>query len=683
MNAYENFSDIQDYFPQDTETWGQGKVILTTRNTNIQNSSLINHVIQIGELTPMQKQELFTKIMSNEKLQINGNQEVSVFLKHIPPFPLDVSVATYYLKSTNIPYTQYLEKLANYTKETNELHENILKETGEYTKTRYAIITHSLEKIIKIHKDFIDFLLFISLLDSQNIPKSLLDQYKNSSIVDNFIYQLKKHSMLTAQTTSATEPLYAIHRSTQTISLAYLTELLKLNKDSSLLKKIAYILDDYTDKVIEQEDFPKMHIMARHVEKLLEHGLLTSFSKGLLESKLGSIYYFINNDKSKKTIDDSLSTLKMSDLKKYSPEDILKFARSLLHTGAVYTELRHYQEAQDVFEKAINIYRQQGAKNYADLSWALSHLGNVYRRLGDYETAKGYLEESLQLHKQYGIDKKRIARILTYLGSVYRGLGFYQKSVEALEESLAIYNKNYVNDHFRIGWTLTRLGNVYSDIGDFKRAKQYFEKGLLISKKYFPEDHMSMGLTLTYLGNCYRELGEYEKSRGVLEQSLKIHEKYFDKKYRRMAWVSFYLARTYQAQGKHKEAQKLYDKVLETYANYCDKDDIETGGILRNMARTCLEKNRLEEAEAFIARSLKILQSRQHVDAYRSLEALGEIYLKKSLEFDRIKNTQESQLCKAQAQDLFGQALKIAEYHFPENSTHIERIKSKIKNMQK
>lgn len=679
----EDFSDIQKYFPLHIETWGQGKVILTTRNAIIQNNPLISHIISTGELTSKQKLEFFTKIMRGEEPYVTENEEMLAFLEKIPPFPLDISIAAYYLKSTNIPYSQYLEKLENYTKETNIVHENILKETGEYTKTRYAIITHSLEHLQRNHKVFSDLLLFISLLDSQNIPKELLDSYKNSSIVDNFIYHLKKHSLLTAPAlASSLEPIYSIHRSAQMISLSYLIEILKLKKESSLLKEITCVLDDYADKNIEQEDFPKMQITARHIEKMLGHNLLTDFSKGLLESKLGSIYYFINDDKSKKLIDDSLSLLEMSALGNLSSEESLKLARSFLHIGAVYTELRLYKKAQQVLEKAIRTYRQEDTKNHANLSWALSHLANIYRRLGDYETARIHLEESLHLHEQYGIDKKRMARILAYLGSVYRGLGFYQKAIDALEESLAIYNKNYPNNHFRIGWTLTRLGNVYSDLGDFKKAKECFEKGLFISKKYFPEDHQSIGLTLTYLGNCHRELGNYEKSRDVLEQSLKIHEKRFDKKYRRIGWVSFHLGRTYQALGKYEEAHKLYDTVLEIYTNYCDEEDIETAGILRNMAIVCLEKNRFKKAENFITSSLKNLESRHHVDAYRSLEVLGEIYLKKSVQLAGNKNTQESQYLKAQAQDLFGQALKIAESNLPENSIHIERIKSKMKSMK-
>jgi len=464
---------------------------------------------------------------------------------------------------------------------------------------------------------------------------------------------------------------FSIHRSTQEICLAYLTEFLKLNKEDPRLKGITNAFDDYLDQTIEQEDFSKMKVLAQHGEKFLSHqDLLTDFSRGLLESKLGSIYYFTNNNQIKEVSDASFKILEKESLGQNSFENSSRLARSFLHLATIYTEC----------EIAIRIYSQD-RKNNGNLAWALSHLGNIHRRLGDYEKARIYLEKSIDLNKQYKMDKKRLARTLAYLGSVYRGLGFYQKSIDALEESLAIYHKDYSRDHFRIGWTLIRLGNVYSDLGGFKKAKQYFEEGLFISKKYFPEDHMSMALTLTYLGNCYRELGEYEKSRAILEQSLKIHQKHFDKKYRRMGWVLFHLATTYKALGDDQKAQQLYDRVLEIYTNYCDDDGIETAGILRNMGKVCLDKNRFADAEDWAKRSLKILQSRHHVDSYRTLEFLGDIYLKKAVYSHHIKSKTEVQKLKTKARDLFVQALKIAEQNFPKNSVHIERIKLRIRNM--
>lgn len=679
----ENFELIKSHFPIDAHTWGAGKIILTTRNENIQNNKQINGLIVIGELTSTQKLDLFMKIMQHgkeHKLLKQDNKELIEFLKQLPPFPLDISTAANYLKTVNISYGQYLESLKHQDKEFMAVQENLLKDGGDYQKTRYAIIKFSLEQLIKSHKDFPELLLLISLLDSQDIPRELLDKYKNPSIVDNFIYHLKKHSLIS---TSLSESSYSIHRSTQAIAYSYLKKLLEFNGENLKLKRIIYALDDYADKYIELEDFSKMQIITRHLEKVLSHSdILNDFSTGLLESKLGSAYYFVNSDQSKKILNSSLDKLWPKLIEKISSSDRIRIARSLVHVGAIYTELRLYKEAEELFKKASHIYEQDDIKNYADLSWALSSLGNVERRLGNYEIAKDYLEKSIQLHKQYGADKKRLARTLAYLGSVYRGLGFYQKSVDTLEESLSIYNDNYPNDHFRIGWTLIRLGNVYSNLGDFKKAKHYFEKGLFISQKYLPDDHVSMGLTLTYLGICYRELGEYQKSAAILEQSLKVNEKHFDPNYRRMGWVLFHLATTYKALGKDQEAQEIYNKVLKIYANYCHEDSIEVANILRNMAKIYLDLNCFKEAEDLTQKSLKILEPRQHVDAYRSYEILGEIYLKKCSQIRNIKKENEIKSLRIKAINYFNQALQRINPHFSQDSTHIKRLKSKIKSLQ-
>ena len=109
----EKFTDIQDYFPTEPFMWGKGKIIVTTRDTNIKNN----------------------------KYSI----EMRKFLKEIPSFPLDVSLATYYLKSTHVSYTQYLEYLKKYNNDFNIIQQNILKEVSDYVRTRYSIVTLSLQ----------------------------------------------------------------------------------------------------------------------------------------------------------------------------------------------------------------------------------------------------------------------------------------------------------------------------------------------------------------------------------------------------------------------------------------------------------------------------------------------------------------------------------------------------------
>lgn len=680
------FSDIQKYFPQDSKLWGAGKIIITTQNTNIENNTQVSHLISVEELSEEQKFNLFSKIMDRGSMQSFATMqkaETSTFLENIPPFPLDVSVAAYYLKTSNISYAKYLENLENYTDEFNNVQENLLKEAGAYFKTRYGIITQSLERLMRSHKDFEGLLFLITLLDSQDVPRELLRQRHSDASIDNFMYHLKKYSLITdASSILGTDTLFSIHRSTQNISFIYLTKILKLGNNKELIKEIVYALDDYADQVIEQENFSKMHALTRHLERFMQHrNLSTDFSKALLESRLGVIYYFINDNKYRKIIDNSFDKLKIRNLEQLSSKDTARLLRALFQVGVVYTELRRDEEAQKILEHVIKIYGKKGLENYTELSWALSHLGNLERRLGNYKKAKDYLEESVRLHKQYGRDHKRLARTLAYLGATYRGLATYQKAIDTLNESLVIYKENASKNHVRIGWILVQLGNVYRNLGDFQNAKEYFEKGLSIFKKYLPKNHMDTGLVLACLGNCYRDLGDYEKSRDYLEESLKIHQKYFEEDHRKIGWGLFYLARTYKAMGKDQEAQKLFDKVFKIYTTCCHIENIKTTDLLRDMASICIEQNRLDVAKNLIKRALNILHAHNHPDIYRLFEVLGEIYLKKSLESQENNNSEAGKL-KLQALATFNQALKTAEQHLPKNSAHIERIKLKLQRIE-
>ena len=118
------------------------------------------------ELSYEQKEYLFIKIVTRQnEISFAPSQikEVKAFLEHIPSFPLDISVAAYYLNATNVSYNAYLERIVEYNKDFNKIQQDLLKEAGEYTDTRYGIVSLSLQHIVNSHKDFSDLLLFISL----------------------------------------------------------------------------------------------------------------------------------------------------------------------------------------------------------------------------------------------------------------------------------------------------------------------------------------------------------------------------------------------------------------------------------------------------------------------------------------------------------------------------------------
>src|SRR3546814_12524981 len=81
-------SDVcsSDLLPQDPQVWGAGKVIITTRDTNLRNTKYIKseNVISVEVLSPTEALILFSKILYNcdpQMLTVKQKQEFDNFLR--------------------------------------------------------------------------------------------------------------------------------------------------------------------------------------------------------------------------------------------------------------------------------------------------------------------------------------------------------------------------------------------------------------------------------------------------------------------------------------------------------------------------------------------------------------------------------------------------------------------------
>lgn len=629
----EKFNDIQKYFPCDSTVWGKGKIIVTTSDSNTKNNSLIHNFIQIGELSSQEKLMLFMKIMKNEgKMQLTPEQEqqADTFLIDVPPFPLDVSIAAYYIKSTHTPYVKYLEGLKENSNDFETIQTNVVKEASDYTKTRYRIVTLSLKQLIDTHEDFADLLLLMSLLNSQNIPRSLLSNYKSDVIIDNFIYNLKKYSLVTSESSSNTIPTISIHRKTQEISLAYLVKRLNLSHSSPLLNSIVSTLEDYITDAIDKEDFSRMKLLIAHCDTFLKYDhLLTETMKSSIGGALGCIYYYLkHNHKAKQLLEENLAILKL-----HYGADHVKIARILVYLGNFYRVIGDYEKAKNLLEHSLIIYKKH--PNYVRHARALGYLGVVYRDLGDYQRAKTLLEQSLTIHEKYSENRIGHAWVLAHLGNVYMILGDHEKAKVLLEQSLSIYRK-YAEDYVGVSWVLCHLGTVYKLLGNYSKAKNLLKQSLLITRKYFSDDHLYVASGLSSLGSVYTEIGSYQKAKSLLKDSLIVYEK-----------------------------------------NY-GKNHIETAHVLRMLGEAYCEEGDIETAEDLINKSLLVFQQKNYPESYKSYESLAALYLKKAQQASLDDDLKQAQNFRAQAIRYLKQALVIANTCFTNDSTHIARIHSKL-----
>ncbi|MCI5054966.1 MAG: tetratricopeptide repeat protein, partial [Flavobacteriales bacterium] len=622
------FEAIQNHFPHNPSTWGRGKVVLITRDDNIGHNNHINEIIQIGELSPEEKLTLFAKIMVNgksSKLTSTQIEQAKKFLNDIPPFPLDVSIAAYYLKATNVPYEKYLEHLKEHNKDFASVQENVLREATDYAKTRYRIITLSLKDLIDTHKDFGDLLLLVSLLDNQNIPRDLLNIYKGDVVVEDFIYNLKKYSFVTNESPASSSPFltFSIHPSTQEICLRYLIQALNLDRNSHSLQEIFNTLEVHVAEAIDKEDFLKLKLLLSHCEKLISHqDLLTDAIKRSLGGELGYIYFYLGNyKKSRKIIEVSLQGLDKNHIRNHG-----RLAHILVYLGDVYREFGDYEKAKDLLEKSLAIYEENPDKDYMGMAQAMVNLGNVYRRLGNYEKAKRLLEESLIIYRQHSnTNHPAIARTLATLANIYRSLSQYKKAKDLFNESLTIYKNHFPENHPRIAWTLAHLGNVHREIGDYKQAKDLIERSLMIYRQHFSENHAKVGWVLSLLGDIYRKLGNYEKAKDLFEQALIVFKDHFPENDSKIAHSLMDLGDVYGHLGDRKKAKNLLEKSLLIYKEHFPEKFDEISQASTYLAKIHMELGDCEVALALLNESLKILKIHFKEEHQRTL--LASLYL--------------------------------------------------------
>jgi tetratricopeptide (TPR) repeat protein len=636
----EIITDIQKYFPQDVATWGQGKVILTTRNSNVQNNKHVNFSFSVGELDPVQKLDLFSYIMNNGAPSLFTPQQVEeakAFLENIPSFPLDVSIAAYYLKSSHISYDQYLKNLIQYSHSFEKTQEEILKEAGDYTKTRYAIIALSLQQLIAFHKDFKDLLLFISLIDSQNIPRDLLNAYKEHTTVDNFIHHLKKYSLITHESSPSLTPTFSIHRSTQAITLMYLSDVLNLKENRKSLFPIVTTLESYMANIVAKIDVSKMKIIVSHCNAMLIHDfMLTQVVKGSINSILGEVYSYLG--------------------------DYVK-AENFLKEGL------------------LNLKNSKEEKH--KIAWILAHLGSVYSELGKYKQAKDIFEQNILLYKKASKVHLGLVRTTAELGYVYKELGYYRKAADLFQRSLIMYEKYFPEDYVGIVWALLYLGYLYQDLGDYEKAQYYYKKSLIVCNTHLPENHIVTAWVLSHLGNIERELGNYEAAINLVEHALKTCQAHFPDNHVGLAVILVHLGKIYMNQKNYKEAKLFFNKSLDIFKNHYSGNHVRIALVLKELAAIYLLENQLKKAEDFLNKANHIFQENNHPQVFVILGDLAELQLTKLNHLNNKKSTQQSEILKNQAITYFNQALKIINTRFPEDSPHAKKIQFKLKELEK
>ncbi|MBN8512265.1 MAG: tetratricopeptide repeat protein [Rickettsiales bacterium] len=585
-----NFQEVIKYFPHDENIWGNGKVIITTSNANITHSDYISdkNVIYVNDLSNPEKLRLFAKIISgNDQLSETQKKDYESCLKNIPSFPLDISIAAHYIKETKISCEKYLQ----YTQTPNPsfifAQKNILQDVGEYTKTRYDIITLSLDHLIKISPDFKDLLFIISISNSQNIPKELLSLFKDEVIVDSFLRELKKFSLITQETNEHSASTFSIHRNTQSAIRTYFAPLLKHSNDQQYLYNISTTIEDYIHNQIKNDNLGKIQLLTLHVESIIsQDNLFSELDRENLRYNLGICYFHLSNyAKAKVLLEQSLTTYE-----KYYGENHIRTAKTIARLASVHRNMGNYEKSKDMFEKAIVIYKKYYGDWHTETAWIYVYLGSVYRHYGDYSKSIKLLQNGFDIYKDhYTKEHIETAKASAYLAIVYKDLGNYQEARTLLEEALKYYTAFYGNKHTKTAWLSVNLACVYRNLGNGDQAIKLLEIAAKIYEQNTPKNCLENAWTLGHIGATYIDLDKLEKADYTLNKSLEIYTKLVDGDNMAIGWIYYHLGRLYIKKDQLDKARNMLNKSLDIHKKNYGANNLKTQKVINTISSIKLQ----------------------------------------------------------------------------------------------
>ena len=536
MDNVSSFEYIKEYFPTSEKIWGQGSVLITTKNRNLEENNFIKHdwVVNVGALEEREKRELFSNIVYGHGfvyLRDDKKEKVVKFLKTIPEFPLDVCATAYYLKNTKIGFDEYRKVVGECVKELSNEQKKLMTENTSYGETRYGIVSSVFKEILQNKNEYKLLLLILCLMDSQNIPKCILKDAVGIINTDSFVRKLKEHSFIEDNGVSV-----SMHRSNHAIGCDYILENLqerelvqgvhtltriicdKVKRDSHLIPHLESVLSKISNirnpeiirdrarllivlaDVLRNYSFRMLDAL-KCLEQVIvmndESNCLDTHSLELVKLKIGEIYTIINkNTKADMYLSNCLKFFQNSSIEK------IKACRLL---GIVRMRQCEFEEANNYFISALSLLRNVQADRlkkslfesniYEDMSFNYFMNGinrkNAKKAIPLMKKAIQILKDNSIKDNEEVISRKAVHKIK--LAGIYNAMANYQKALEIAKKTENLIEESGVDnvDIFYVRGLIAReRGLANLRLNKVARAYDYFEQARNILTKLQKGDYL-------------------------------------------------------------------------------------------------------------------------------------------------------------------------------------------------
>lgn len=306
---------------------------------------------------------------------------------------------------------------------------------------------------------------------------------------------------------------------------------------------------------------------------------------------------------------------------------VSKEAGRLLHEVASYLQDHaRYQEAEPLYQHALQVQKQQLGSQHPDVARVLNSLAILYRDEGKYTEAEPLHQEALYIfEKQLGPQHPEVARVLNSLANLSLDLGKYAKAESLYLLALNIFEEQLGPWHPEVATVLNGLAILSYGQGKYAEAEPLYLRALQIWAQGFEPHHPGRAYPLHGLALLYAKQGKYTEAESLYLQALQIWEQEFGSQHLNVTATLNCLGCLYQNQGKYAEAEQLHLRSLHIMEEYLGPEHPFMSDPLNDLANLYCDQGKYKEAEPLYLRALHIRELQLGPEHPETIETMHDL----------------------------------------------------------
>ncbi len=570
------FDDVLDYqsiisYIPDQHTSNKGNILITSKNI-----ATWNEAKKISEFSRRESIDLLNKFLSENKVDVKDK-----LARLLGDYPLALIQAAVYINS--IPNFEINDYIILYTKERGQLwaqekqllkKQNAMGLADNYTTTVSTALGITIQEVKQINKLAFELLCLSSMLDNDNIPLTVLNQYiEDVFLLNEAISILVQHNLLDFKNKASDgEAIYKMH---EIVQLTVKDEL-SIKDKQKYIQTIAQNLNQTVPTQIDKS-FPllsKCQYLLSNIENILKEAEILEFvDNNLMTLQIRYLEFFLSgkrNYKHGKQIIEKI-TKSLNYPSSFKPSRLNTIRLYIMQSAYITWNDGQYIEGIEIIKKAQDLLQP--------LNMAEEHV-MVYNRFAQNYYFIGELDIALDYSNA---SKKYIDGYKEFLGN--KDAFYYARSIilndrGELEKSLATINEalkvvyDIAQDDNLIGFFALHVlkSEILLKLGQYKDA---YDSSLKLHQQaeifFNQEPHQFTAVMLSMLAAATNQIGDVASAEKKINDSIStLSQIYQNESSRHNAFAHMVLGDIYRKQDKYKEAhqeyiysEQIYNKVLK------------------------------------------------------------------------------------------------------------------------